>query len=1043
MVMMQRCGVALWAVCLMAVWLPAAVLDLPVRRTDGWITFRGDGATNQVHTLERSANLTDWSTAAVLHHADWAFTDTGVGELREQGFLRLRSRAIGSADDGRNHLRLPLDPFTNADPDPFSFTPAIRWVKFAIVLSEPDRVWFQDSRRRMFHHDWAQLRLPVFRGTTRAQFDSMTLNASNRVAILGAVLVPPGTLTPEYGIQLVGRDAFGREELVSVLRRVMAAVQAPPGWQAFYVPTAEQSTMVAREREWLEGQGVAVTGAERWQQGDAVYSPGWAVGRLVSLPSTGIAAAYASGALRPSDILLTDVVPAEVPFVAGIVTLTPATPNSHVAILARTYGVPFGWPSDAGLRAMLPGWSGRDVAVRVEDWRGRVEVVDLTGELDASLRDAIAARKSVKPLQITPKARLGAYWTNTTNLKPADVKWVGGKAANFGVLRRVLPTNSPVAIALTFDLWDDFMDQPVAGGRTLREEIGQRVGAVTYPPADVAAVTIQLAAVRDLIRRTARFSPAQQAAIVALLQGSGVPVDRKIRFRSSTNVEDTEQFTGAGLYDSYSGCLTDDLDGDTAGPSECDPLEREERGVFRAIQRVYASFYNDNAFLERRRLGVDESKVGMAVLVHESFPDSDELANGVTTLNWNAGFGGSPSSDWRMVTQVGAESVTNPESTARPEVVEGYRFGTSYSLALREGSSRVPLGATILKWESEYDTFGRLFNRVADAYAPLSGGKTSFALDFEFKKSQARGWQVKQVRPLPKAATGGSVTPILLNAPVDLCVAQAEFGNVFAMHRMKARWSVSLQSTLLTSGRLQNTLLRSAEVVEDRPMDPARWTNGPSGWPGVGFRRTGDGTHDWFEIGSGATRRRWTLEMVVPTSMAGNQSPVLFTEELTFRAIADYGTPQPMVDWNGDGTTTEDMVHLVPCPEVTPESLLQERRMGLGLGATVVARFYWPDPPRGVVAGYTAPCIGWVGTTITGLTTEPLELRADAAQTYHPFHHNFSEEYLFEPAADPSVNAVQRAELAARNIRMIHIDWDHQSAVVRVVGLDGRLRRGL
>lgn len=1041
--MLRRCGFALWMAWVVALCMHAAVLELPVRRTDGWITFRGDGATNQVHTLERSTNLTDWATAAVLHHADWAFTDTGVGELWDRGFLRLRSRAIGSADDGRNHLRLPLDPFTNADPDPFSFTPAIRWVKFAIVLSEPDRVWFQDSRRRMFHHDWAQLRVPVFKGTTRAQFDAMTLNASNRVAILGAVLVPPGTSTPEYGIQLVGRDPFGREELVSILRRVMAAVQAPPGWQAFYVPTAEQSTMVARERAWLEGQGVAVTGAERWQQGDAVYSAGWAVGRLVSLPSTGIAAAYASGALRPSDILLTDVVPAEVPFVAGIVTLTPATPNSHVAILARTYGVPFGWPSDAGLRAVLPGWSGREVAVRAEDWRGRVEVVDLTGEVDASLRDAIAARKSVKPLQITPKARLGAYSTNTTNLKPADVKWVGGKAANFGVLRRVLPTNSPVAIALTFDLWDDFMDQPVAGGRTLRGEIAQRVGAVTYPPADVAAVTTQLAAVRDLIRRTARFSPTQQAAIVALLQASGVPTDRKIRFRSSTNVEDTEQFTGAGLYDSYSGCLTDDLDGDTAGPSACDPLEREERGVFRAIQRVYASFYNDNAFLERRRLGVDESKVGMAVLVHESFPDSDELANGVTTLNWNAGFGGSPSSDWRMVTQVGAESVTNPDSTARPEVVEGYRFGTSYSLALREGSSRVPLGATILKWESEYDTFGRLFNRVADAYAPLSGGKTSFALDFEFKKSQARGWQVKQVRPLPKAATGGSVTPILLNAPVDLCVAQAEFGNVFAMHRMKARWSVSLHSTVLNGARLQNTLLRSAEVVEDRPMDPVRWTNGPASWPGMGFRRTAEGTHDWFEIGTGATRRRWTLEMVVPTTMTASQIPVLFTGELTFRAIADYGTPQPIVDWNGEGTTTEDVVHLVPCPVVTPESLLQERRMGMGLGAMVVARFYWPDPPRGVVAGYTAPCIEWVGTTITGLTTEPLELRADAAQTYHPFHHNFSEEYLFEPAADPAVNATQRAELAARNIRMIHLDWNHQSAEVRVIGLDGKLRRGL
>ena len=35
-------------------------------------------------------------------------------------------------------------------------------------------------------------------------------------------------------------------------------------------------------------------------------------------------------------------------------------------------------------------------------------------------------------------------------------------------------------------------------------------------------------------------------------------------------VEDSEAFSGAGLYDSFSGCAEDDTDADNAGPSRCD-----------------------------------------------------------------------------------------------------------------------------------------------------------------------------------------------------------------------------------------------------------------------------------------------------------------------------------------------------------------------------------------------------------------------------------------------------------------------------------------
>ena len=120
--------------------------------------------------------------------------------------------------------------------------------------------------------------------------------------------------------------------------------------------------------------------------------------------------------------------------------------------------------------------------------------------------------------------------------------------------------------------------------------------------------------IRELIKTEGMFSEEQRSAVLAALE----PFDanRKIRFRSSTNVEDSDQFVGAGLYDSFSGCVADDTDANDDGPSHCDPEKDGERGVFRAIRKVYASFYNDNAFLERLRHGVDETAAGMAVLVY-------------------------------------------------------------------------------------------------------------------------------------------------------------------------------------------------------------------------------------------------------------------------------------------------------------------------------------------------------------------------------------------------------------------------------------------
>ena len=106
-----------------------------------------------------------------------------------------------------------------------------------------------------------------------------------------------------------------------------------------------------------------------------------------------------------------------------------------------------------------------------------------------------------------------------------------------------------------------------------------------------------------------------------------------------------------------------------------------------------------------------------------------------------------------------------------------------------------------------------------------------------------------------------------------------------------------------------------------------------------------------------------------------------------------------------------------------------------------MTEFYWPPEPTGIVAGYTAPLDGWIGTTITGLTSQPIVLRDDFAQTYRPQHHNFVEDFVFEPRLDPEAPPEILAELEARNIRALIVTAGHVvDAPIVFWGLDNRFR---
>ncbi len=1045
----------------------------------------------------------------------------------------------------KNQIAFQNDPFCSY------VSAGSTWIKFTILAEpyDPCLVYFQDSKRLKLHYDFATKYLNPFIGMSSQQFYAATVTAEHPSAVLGTVLLPPTHGTPavadvnEYGIQFVRYD---REQIRDSFQRVKAAVTGPSDLRAFFFPTFEQRAVAEADRAWFEAQGIPLGSITRWAKGNTCYSQGWALGQLKYFASDHIGAAYQAGELGLGDILLTDGVPAEIPVVAGVLSLAPSTPNSHVAILSRTYSSPFVYlavQKDADLAHSLVGH--RVILTAYEDSSGTCEtrLIDTEDGIDDALVAEILKLKKVEPLQITPMASYGAYCVPTEGLTPADAKYVGGKAAGFGVLRASVPANSPKALALTFDLWNAFLDQrlstmprleikpgeflliwaderedrgpshagfklsaggesialfdrdgqtpidvvhfgpqktdvsygraadggqawqsfthptpgrgnaqdvPVTGhglvinefmaenkgtladpcdpqrypdwielyndsnqtivlnglyltddvndptlwqipldlaGGTLRDEIGRRLSTYhAYPPADLRALSQALTEIQSLFTspQITQFRPDLQTAALGMLADPvyGFDPNVRLRFRSSTNVEDSADYTGAGLYESFSGCPADDLDGDDKGPCRCDPKESSERGAFRAIRRTYASFYNDNAFLERLHRDVNETQVGMAVVVHPSFPDEIELANGVATVDTNEVDG---QRQIQLVTQSGATSVTNPADGSIPEEVslDVLANGTLRSpipADIQQTSSLVPLGGTVMTWSKDYKDLAALLVKVSDGFKKTTG-KASYILDIEYKKVApgdktlpSGGMVIKQVRQIPEPNQTPDITPFLVSVPMDFevftgeCVYEMDTIDIFAAHRLKSRWHLETRNMALDAGGLSGGIYGQA-TVETLDEDHTCTSSGPVG-PLVshGFDETAaTDTWRWADLTNPRTVQ--LLTRGVSTVVSSAENPIFVLADLgidaytPFRVLAaDITYDGPVTVWSqssgstGLRQTLKNRIYLWPCQTPDANDILEERTV-VSNGITIHTSFYYPPPPVGwgSWAGCTAP----------------------------------------------------------------------------------------
>ena len=445
----------------------------------------------------------------------------------------------------------------------------------------------------------------------------------------------------------------------------------------------------------------------------------------------------------------------------------------------------------------------------------------------------------------------------------------------------------------------------------------------------------------------------------------------------------------------------------------------------------------------------------LAVLAHHSFPDEIELANGVATVEKR----GTGSNMYIMlVTQLGANSVTNPDITSIPEEVSGRVYSSGYTIPPRllRSSNLVPLGTTVMDWDQDYRDLIDLFKLICDEFSNVTG-KTEYMLDIEYKKLAsggvavpAGGLAIKQVRQIPQPETAQTITPYLINQPTEYRLYSGEYkfqGNtdIFADHRLKTRLTLQTRNTWLDEPNKMESLYVEAnfEYMDD-DGDLVTLTRELPLFPSASHEILGDTSIDHW-IASGNNTRSYSLKTEnLPTFVSAAENPLFVihdfgTQPFTisdprFRVLSlgvEYD--QPVRSWvgagcspAGDRATLSSEVHLWQVPPESPEDILEEYTY-TDNGITINTKFYRPSPPQsdGTWEMSTAPISRWVETTISGYTTEPIMLQGYYSQTYHAGHHNIIENFLFEPALEPGIDHGILDELASQDIRLIRLKIDN------------------
>ncbi len=606
--------------------------------------------------------------------------------------------------------------------------PGARSVKVVLDRVNGSALYFQNSQLYPIHWDFAVAHLSSDAGLQPVPdltaFNTTEYYSQSRRFVLGTVTHYAG---PDlWALELASYDTAGVEMIEALYDAVATAAWFGPAL-AFHPSSTAQETLAARLP-----RDVRVVSTDDIFAG-IDYQPlnlGRAKGYLRFLTADALDTEYVSA----RDVVVLDHVPNDISVVMGLITQDFQTPLSHVNVLSQNRGTPNmglrGAMTNDALRALEGKW----VALEVGAFDWTIEEIPV--------EEADAWWDSVRPVAVA----VPRYDTTVTELKDIEdvvtlpeaggslkqaisdaIPAFGGKASHYSVLARTPDLVVPKAFGIPVFYYDQFMTE---------NGFDARVAALLADDDfrnDPAVRDQELAALReDMMLGTVNQD--FQDLLRAKLE-TDFPGVVNMRFRSSTNAEDLEGFTGAGLYTSRTGVTTDWND------------------VLDALRTVWGSVWFFRAFEEREYRGIDHTHVGMSILVHHSFVD--EPANGVAlTANPFDESGLEPGVYVNV--QVGENSVVQPPvGITTDQFIYYYAYATAPVVYL-SSSSLVPPGESVLT-AAQIHELGQGLQQIhamfSPAYGPGGGNTGFYAMDVEFKLWAETGSDLqivfKQARPHP------------------------------------------------------------------------------------------------------------------------------------------------------------------------------------------------------------------------------------------------------------------------------------------------------
>jgi rifampicin phosphotransferase len=467
---------------------------------------------------------------------------------------------------------------------------ALPHLMFVIDRRNRNRVYYVNSKLFPFHKDFVNASyLSLERG--RAFYENNYLKSGRRFLL--------GTIAYQAAIDKFTFEFWEGDRLTAgLLAETYAALS-----RSFYAPLFFKATSLAHEETAAELNksqsnksgahplpAIAASELARDQQ----YQPlnlGAGIGQLRIVdritPDT---------VIDRNQIVIFKEVPVQLTPVSGIITTEPASPLSHVNMLAKSWAIPNARIKNAD--KMFASLEGKYVRLEVRENDYHLALADAS-EVSERNRQWIKRADMVTPRADLEYDRLA----DLKDQRARDAARFGAKSANLGEL---INSKSPgIAVPPGFSIPFRFYQEFIRNNH-LEDRISAAVEEDRFVH-DPVYRKARLAEVRRWIQEgqhDERFKQSLLDKVRREYRGKGLFA------RSSTNAEDLPNFSGAGLYTTV-------------------PNVRAEDQLMEAIKTVWASIWNYEAYEARESFGMNHFSVYPAVLIQEGI-DAESAGVAIT-----------------------------------------------------------------------------------------------------------------------------------------------------------------------------------------------------------------------------------------------------------------------------------------------------------------------------------------------------------------------------------------------------------------------------